>query len=496
MDKEGAPPNGLSHAGGGGSKQEVGQCDLLSVDGVVARLAGRDLVGFLQEMVPVYEQVVVRTCEAGVVVQYDRAEDMTRVAFYTAFLRDFAFRVCRCKLALVSTTEAIKATSRLSSMQALDMYTGFVNTLSVDGNGPGVKIGLCSRDSVMTESTAKLIERVGKGWGADCLDALGEYEGMSQRRAYAHSGGIVLMGTQLEEGFLHTWDAMMDLWIPGQEGHPGIHDIQMHALREVHRLSAKRWLVHKRRCTVSNILNLSQLICDEFKEPFAGWEHVIQSKAFVLNPTFWTSKYADLFDIIIQTPGTAICTQSARSCVGNSALSISWCKCEPSLLHQYTDLELSLSSNAQPQAPERGVACRGLDVSFSLTCELLQAYDREYQANPASTFVKDVMPLAQHIFAECMEASQAKGALKVCRTSKYLNAYTCDRYTQKGQTLVCASCGYPLPFVAVSKTVDHKQQLFCGRCTTALWPSKRSRVGCSIIFVRSHLVVGLHEYLK
>lgn len=454
------------------------------------------LLGFLEEVIPVYEQRIVRTCTAGVVIEFSRIQDMPRMSFYRAFLRQYAFDVCNCKLALVNTDHAVEATKGLSAVQALDMYCNYLfSCCHLDGNRKDIKVGICSRDSVITDVASQIVGHVeNERMGIDFLDAIGQFDGLSKHRAFTHNGGILLGGVQTEEGLMLTCDAMMDM--NAQLTRHGIMcAADMGVLREVCKLSAKRWLVYKLPCSnTGQIQDLEAQVCSEFGEEFVGWEQAIQSKCYVLNPIYWMGKHKGLFDLVDQFPGQVLATSRARSCIGHSAFSLSWCRCDPALLKNYVDLEMDMASKVPPQAPERGVRTRGMGLTFSMVCEILHTYDAQYAMDPQSSYVQAIRPLAQHIYHTCMAESQAVWIVRMCRTSNFITAHECDMHTQGGQSIVCASCGFPLPFVAVCRNVGYYKRLFCGRCTAALWPRPESRRGCRSLFIRSHFLVGLHEY--
>jgi hypothetical protein len=98
-------------------------------------------------------------------------------------------------------------------------------------------------------------------------------------------------------------------------------------------------------------------------------------------------KHGDKIEEVLQLPGETVITSNARSRIGHSALSLSWCTCDASLLKKYTELEMSMATRTTPMEPTREVPTRGCGVSFSISCELLQAYDAQYERDPIMGFV-------------------------------------------------------------------------------------------------------------
>lgn len=450
---------------------------------------------FMQEMVPVYEQNAIHTCGAGLITECTKLNDIPRIEFYRSFLKRFAHDVCDCQEALECIDAALQCLEGLTAVKALDMFTEWLFPTDRYGIEKGGRKWLCSRDMPMSKISSAFTAEImhNEGTANDFLDAIGNFDGMSRNKALLHNGGVVWLGMQVEESCMETRDVMIDVTQLIKEG-TCVDGYDVRVLKQVCKLSAKRWLVNKKECSYESMMELEELICDEFGEAFSGWEQCIQSKAYLLNHKYWLDKHADKMQEVLQLPGEVIRTRNARCCMGHSALSLSWCTCDPLLLKKYIELEMRLAINTPPMAPARAMPTRGIGIAFSISCELANAYDVHYEKDPRSGFVSGTRGMVQYMFQKCMSMSGAKEVPSMCKTGKYVPAALCDSYTAKGNSIVCVSCGFPLPFIAISRKVDYQRVLFCGRCTNELWPTKTKRRGCNIFFIRSHLLVGLHEY--
>jgi hypothetical protein len=85
-----------------------------------------NVIDFMKEVVPVYEQRATHTSPVGIITECIKLNSVPRIEFYRSFLRRFAHDVCGCSEALSCTEAALNCLEGLNAIQALDMFTDWL----------------------------------------------------------------------------------------------------------------------------------------------------------------------------------------------------------------------------------------------------------------------------------------------------------------------------------------------------------------------------------
>lgn len=169
----------------------------------------------------------------------------------------------------------------------------------------------------------------------DLIPQLQSMDGMSYNQAWIYSGGTSMAGHHVEDAFLKfvhvifdiKWDQVpwdWDLCIQPSKGCSVAGKLALEVLMLINTYGIKSWLMGSITASAKGITSYCDMLSHEFGLEHTNNEHTLYHRGCILNPSYFSQKYPDIFKEVLLEPGDALLSNEAHSVVGFCSLSVAY----------------------------------------------------------------------------------------------------------------------------------------------------------------------------